>query len=140
MKATSLLAAALAAYTASAETVYLVNSFKGSETSSGMAYYDNNHSSANQARPQDYTDVVNGINVHWEGATVKGTFSSGVTFTSNIVADANNKEINQWAGSGSNGLKDFTCWKAGSPRGKPFLLYKVDGWEVYPIYFCRNNN
>ncbi|KAJ4017803.1 hypothetical protein NW752_001709 [Fusarium irregulare] len=105
-----------------------------------MAYYDNNHSSANQARPQDYTDVVHGRNVHWEGATVKGTFSSGVTFTSNIFADAANKDINQWAGSGSNGFKDFTCWKTGSPRGKPFLLYKVDGWEAYSIYFCRNNN
>ena len=74
MKTTYLIAAALAAYTASAETVYLVNSFKGSETSSGMAYYDNNHSSANQARPQDYTDVVQGRNVHWEGETVKGEY------------------------------------------------------------------
>ena len=64
MKTTPLLAASLAAYTASAETVYLVNCFKGSEISSGIAYYDNNHSSANQARPQDYTDVVHGRNVH----------------------------------------------------------------------------
>ncbi|CEI61421.1 unnamed protein product [Fusarium venenatum] len=141
MKITSLLTGIFAAHYASAELVYLVNSVKGNEISSGMAYYADGHSAENFAQPQDYTDVTHGSNVHWEGKPVKeqGNFSSGVSFTSNIFADAASKDLNQWAGSGNNGFKDFTCWKAYSNRGKPFLLYRVDGWEVYSIYFCRNN-
>ncbi|KAL4731230.1 hypothetical protein ACLX1H_000193 [Fusarium chlamydosporum] len=60
MKFTSFLAAAFAAHTVNAELVYLVNSKKGNEISSGMAYYADGHSVANGARPDDYTDVVHG--------------------------------------------------------------------------------
>lgn len=72
MKITSFLASVFAAHYASAEMVYLVNSVKGNEISSGMAWYADAGSAANLARPQDYTDVTHGSNVHWEGNPVKG--------------------------------------------------------------------
>ncbi|QPC70414.1 hypothetical protein HYE68_001166 [Fusarium pseudograminearum] len=142
MKITSFLTTIIAAHYASAEMVYLVNSVKGNEISSGMAYYADGHSAANLAQPDTYTDVTHGYNVHWEGNDVKGTFSSGVTFTSKIAADAASKTYNSWVGSGNNGYKDFTCWKTSNPGSSPSfsLLYRVDGWDVYSIYFCRNNN
>lgn len=74
MKITSFLTTAIAAHCASAEMVYLVNSVKGNEISSGMAYYADGHSAANLAKPDTYTDVTHGYNVHWEGNDVKGEF------------------------------------------------------------------
>ncbi|KAF4452388.1 myroilysin precursor [Fusarium albosuccineum] len=141
MKITSLLAAAfLGAQSVLAdEYVYLVNSQRGNEYSSGMAYYGDGHPASQQPRPDDYTDVTHGSNVHWEGQPVKGTFGTGVSFTSNIFADAAGKGPNAWAGTGNNGFQKFNCYKGTSPGGKPWLLYTVDGWSVYVIYFCRNN-
>ncbi|TVY59821.1 hypothetical protein Focb16_v003612 [Fusarium oxysporum f. sp. cubense] len=140
MKITSFLAALAGLQSVAAwEYVYLVNSRKGNEISSGMAYYGEGHSAANMAHPDDYVDIRHGSNIQWEGLSLKGTFGSGVSFTSNIFADAASKEINSWVGTGTNGYQKFNCYKGFSPRGSPFILYKIDGWDVYDIYFCMNN-
>ncbi|KAF4457680.1 myroilysin precursor [Fusarium austroafricanum] len=139
MKITSFLAALAGVQAASAlEYVFLVNSSKGGEISSGMAYYADNHSPGNGARPSDYTDVTHGSNIHWEGKAVKGTFGTGVSFTSNIFADAASKRANAWAGTATNGFRNFNCYKTSNPGEKPYVLYTVDGWSVYSIYMCRN--
>ncbi|KAF4339549.1 myroilysin precursor [Fusarium beomiforme] len=124
MKITSFLTAALfgAHAATAAESVYLVNSVKGNEISSGIAYYKDGHSATGGSRPDDYVDVVHGSNIIWEGRTVKGTFGSGVSFTSNIFADAAGKQIN-------------AC-----PGGKDWVLYTVDGWTVKVVYYCRPFN
>ncbi|KAJ4016161.1 hypothetical protein NW752_003280 [Fusarium irregulare] len=94
MKITSLLTSALIGSVAARDTIYLVNSYKGNEISSGMAYYADGHEQNGLSRPDDYVDVVHGSNVHWEGQNVKGTFGSGVSFTSSIFADAGGKQGN----------------------------------------------
>lgn len=74
MKFTSIAALLFGAQSATAvEYVYLVNSQRGSQASSGMAYYGDGHTAANQARPNDYIDVTRSTsNVIWEGQSVKG--------------------------------------------------------------------
>ncbi|KAM5354902.1 hypothetical protein ACJ41O_001548 [Fusarium nematophilum] len=140
MKITSLLTAALVGTQSvtAFEYLYLVNSQKGNEISSGMAYYGEGHTASGGRRPDDYTDVVHGTNVRWEGRSVNGTFRTGVTFTSKIFADAAGKGPNAWAGTGSNGFSKFNCYKETNP-GASRLLYTVDGWSVYSIYWCINN-
>ncbi|KAF5678636.1 myroilysin precursor [Fusarium circinatum] len=122
MKITAFLAAALASAVAASDSVYLVNSYKGSEISSGIAYYADGHPATGGSRPDDYVDVTHGSNVIWEGKTVKGTFGSGVSFTSNIFADAGSKQVN-------------AC-----PGGNNWVLYTVDGWTVNVVYYCNPFN
>ncbi|RSL59086.1 hypothetical protein CEP53_005944 [Fusarium sp. AF-6] len=140
MKFTSIAALLFGAQSATAlEYVYLVNSQRGNEYSSGMAYYGEGHTAANQARPDDYTDVTHGGNIHWEGQPVKGTFGTGVTFTSEIFANAASKRTNAWTGTGTNGFHNFNCYKSTDPGAPARVLYTVDGWSVYSIYWCINN-
>ncbi|KIL84961.1 hypothetical protein FAVG1_11831 [Fusarium avenaceum] len=139
MKLTSFFSTlAVVSYANADEGVYLVNSRKGNEISSGMAYYaDINHSHLQQ--PSAYTDVTHGDHIVWEGRRVTGNFNSGVSLTSTINADAFEKGNNAWVGSGNNGFKDFTCWKT-YERAKPVpLLYSVDGWSVFGVYRCSEN-
>ncbi|KAF5674603.1 myroilysin precursor [Fusarium denticulatum] len=88
MKITAFLTSALAGAVAARDSVYLVDPHNGSEVYSGIVYYTDGHSATGGSRPDDYVDVVHGSNIIWEGQMVKGTFSSGVSFTSNIFADA----------------------------------------------------
>jgi hypothetical protein len=74
MKITSFLTATLVGAAAARDTVYLVNSYKGNEISSGMAYYADGHEATGGSRPDDYVDVVHGSNIIWEGRAVKGKF------------------------------------------------------------------
>ncbi|KAF5670469.1 myroilysin precursor [Fusarium denticulatum] len=72
MKVTSFLTALVGAHSVGAyEYVYLVNSVKGNEVSSGMSYYGDKNPPGNMARPSDYTDVTHGTFTYWEGKTVK---------------------------------------------------------------------
>ncbi|CAM1507702.1 Fc.00g045500.m01.CDS01 [Cosmosporella sp. VM-42] len=141
MKITTFLTAALfgAQPVTAVEYVSLVNYQKGNEYSSGMAYYGEGHTASGPTRPDDYTDIVHGTNIHWEGQAVKGTFGSGVSFTSDIFADAAGKRGNAWAGTGTNCFHNFNCYKSSNPGSNPYLLYTVDGWNVYSIYWCINN-
>jgi len=75
MKIAAFLTSALAGAAAARDSVYLVNSYKGNEISSGIAYYADGHSATGGSRPDDYVDVVHGSNIIWEGQTVKGRFS-----------------------------------------------------------------
>jgi hypothetical protein len=75
MKIASFFTSALVGAAAARDTIYLVNSYKGNEVSSGMAYYGDGHESTGGSRPDDYVDVVHGSNVHWEGQPVKGRFA-----------------------------------------------------------------
>jgi hypothetical protein len=68
MKFTSFTAAlaGLTSVNAAWESIYLVNSRKGNEISSGCAYYVDN-AGAWGRRPDDYTDVTHGTHHVWEG-------------------------------------------------------------------------
>ncbi|KAI7758877.1 hypothetical protein ACKAV7_011489 [Fusarium commune] len=156
MKITAFLASAFVGAATAADTLYLVNSWKGNEISSGMAYYADGHEPSDGPRPDDYVDVTHGSHVIWEGQPVKGksfeslekaavdwqlgTFGTGVSFTSNIFADAASKHDNAWAGTGTNGYHTYNCWKRTGPVGKPVVLYTVDGWTVETVYYCRPFN
>lgn len=85
MKITAFLTSALVGAAAARDTIYLVNSYKGNEVSSGMAYYGDGHESTGGSRPDDYVDVVHGSNVHWEGQPVKGKFALLPHFGSNLT-------------------------------------------------------
>jgi hypothetical protein len=48
--------------------VYLVNSLRGNERSSGLAYYKNMRFGGNDGQqPDDYTDIVHGSLLDWSG-------------------------------------------------------------------------
>ncbi|KAF5566564.1 myroilysin precursor [Fusarium napiforme] len=139
MKVTSFLTALAGFHSVAAyEYVYLVNSVKGNEVSSGMAYYGDKNPPGNMVRPSDYTDVTHGTFTYWEGKAVKGKFRSGVTFTSQIAAGAVKMDLNAWAGTGSNGYKKFNCYKSIGRNKGAKVLYEVDGWKVYNVYNCIN--
>lgn len=76
MKITAFTSALVGAASA-ADTLYLVNSWKGNEISSGMAYYADGHDATGGtggSRPDDYVDVSHGSHIIWEGQPVKGKF------------------------------------------------------------------
>jgi hypothetical protein len=51
-----------------ADGVYLVNSLRGEEKSSGLAYYKNMRAGGNDGQlPDDYVDLVHGDLIKWEG-------------------------------------------------------------------------
>ncbi|KAF5648955.1 myroilysin precursor [Fusarium sp. NRRL 52700] len=143
MKITAFLTSAVIGVATAADTLYLVNSWKGNEISSGMAYYADGHDATGGiagSLPDDYVDVTHGSYATWEGQAVKGTFGTGVSFTSNIFADAASKHDNSWVGTGTNGYHTYNCWKRFGPAGKPVILYTVDGWNVQTLYWCRPFN
>lgn len=77
MKITALLTVTLVGAASAADTLYLVNSWKGNEISSGMAYYADGHDATGGtggSRPDDYVDVTHGSHIIWEGQPVKGKF------------------------------------------------------------------
>lgn len=151
MKVTSVIvAAALGAQVAYGEVVHLVNSYKGDSTSSGMAYYANGRNPPNQ--PNDYIDVHKPGFVLWEGQTVRGKlkhsstfrptrahclghFNSGVTFTSRINSPTPTK-AGAKAGTGDNEYKEWNCFKSVDSGATYPVLYTVDGWDVYSVYYC----
>lgn len=73
MKFTSFLSVLAAVQAVNAgESVYVVNSRKGNEVSSGFAYYADNKVSPWGRRPDDYTDVTHGSLRVWEGKRTTG--------------------------------------------------------------------
>ncbi|CAJ0546562.1 Ff.00g011890.m01.CDS01 [Fusarium sp. VM40] len=138
MKLTSFLGALATVEAVNAgESVYVVNSRKGNEVSSGFAYYADNKVSPWGRRPDDYTDVTHGSLRVWEGKRTTGRFSSGVSFYVDINADAYQQGYNAWVGGGNNGFKQFTCHKTHDRAVVVPTLYTVDGWTVQGIYWCR---
>jgi hypothetical protein len=77
MKFTSITAvlASVTAVSAGWESVYIVNSRKGNEISSGCAYYTDN-AGAWGRRPDDYVDVTHGRHHVWEGKRTACEFQS----------------------------------------------------------------
>ncbi|EKJ72297.1 hypothetical protein FPSE_07526 [Fusarium pseudograminearum CS3096] len=118
------------------ESIYIVNSRKGNEISSGCAYYQDN-AGAWGRRPDDYVDVTHGSHRVWEGKRTACRFNSGVTFNVDINADAYEQNNNAWVGGGNNGFKQFTCHKTHNRAVTVPTLYTVDGWTVQGIYWCR---
>jgi hypothetical protein len=73
MKFTSFLGALAAVQAVNAgESVYVVNSRKGNEVSSGFAYYADNRVSPWGRQPDAYTDVTHGSLRVWEGKRTTG--------------------------------------------------------------------
>ncbi|KAF4954335.1 hypothetical protein FGADI_5358 [Fusarium gaditjirri] len=134
MKITAFLASALVGIATAADTLYLVNSWRGNEISSGMAYYADGHDATGGtggSRPNDYVDVTHGSHIIWEGQAVKGTFGTGVSFTSNIFADAASKHDRM------HGLArapmGTICITAGSALGLLSTIagLLISGWDNY---------
>lgn len=81
MKITAFLTAAFVGAASAADTLYLVNSWKSNEISSGMAYYADGHDATGGtggSRPDDYVDVTHGSHIIWEGQPVKGKSVSSI--------------------------------------------------------------
>ncbi|PLN79306.1 hypothetical protein BDW42DRAFT_128906 [Aspergillus taichungensis] len=117
------------------ETIYLSNCVTtGSAYSkSGMFYYSASEDSQNGAPPSsgNYATVNGGSLVGWEGASVSGTFGSGVTFTSQIEGGAH--AAYSYSGSGSNGYRSFACYR----DNERLLFAGSEKWgKCYSVYYC----
>ncbi|OQO05246.1 hypothetical protein B0A48_09013 [Cryoendolithus antarcticus] len=110
--------------------VYLVNCFKGSEISSGVAYYSFLGSNDGQ-QPTAYIDVTKGSNVIWEGSPGSVSFPDGNTVNWAIVANAGSLGTYSHVGSARNKFESWNVYK-----DKYRLLYQVDGWSCYTVYWC----
>ncbi|PLB42673.1 3CxxC-type zinc finger protein [Aspergillus candidus] len=103
------------------ETIYLSNCVTtgAAYSKSGMFYYSASEDSQNGASPSsgNYATVNGGSLVGWEGATVSGTFGSGVTFTSKIEGGAH--AAYSYSGSGSNGSQMPAPNPNTHPKPKP---------------------
>ncbi|KAH6614481.1 hypothetical protein B0J18DRAFT_439436 [Chaetomium sp. MPI-SDFR-AT-0129] len=126
------------------EIVYLVNcrhltSCCGPEThSSHIAYYAASGQSHNGETPaNDNVCTVDSSNyAWWEQDGKKCTFPTGVTFTSHIDSDAQSRPLYSWSGWGSNGFKNWDCY-----RDDGHKLYEYSGpeWATVcsSVYYCK---
>ncbi|KAH7350893.1 hypothetical protein BKA65DRAFT_246865 [Rhexocercosporidium sp. MPI-PUGE-AT-0058] len=110
--------------------VYLVNCFKGDQISSGIAYYSFLGNNDGQ-QPTAYIDIAKGSNVTWEGSLGSGTFPDGNVVRWSIVANAGSLATYSNVGIASNLEEHWNVYK-----DKYRLLYEVDGWQCYTVYWC----
>ncbi|KAF2468692.1 uncharacterized protein BDR25DRAFT_264511 [Lindgomyces ingoldianus] len=112
--------------------VYLVNSIRGSERSSGLAYYKNMTFGGNDGQqPDDYVDIVHGELLNWEGQH-SGTFGNQTKFTTWINAGAAGLESGTMCGGASNEFRTMEIF-----RDKSRVLYEIDGWKVFTEFWCN---
>lgn len=114
------------------ETVYLTNC----GTQSEFSYYKNGHNSEDKSPPDDTCGFQTGNNspIIWENALRKCTFSSGVSFETNVVDPVN---FNEYAGPGwqrvpGKSAKMFDCFKDNQRT-----LYRRGGVNCGAFYWCN---
>ena len=129
--------------------VYLVNCFKGNERSSGIAWYKNLGNNDGK-QPDAYIDTQKGGNTIWEGTPGSGknfvkwscekylltVHTLAIFPDKNIVAwqidpNAQTEATYALVGSAKN---NFELWNV--YKDKYRLLYEVDGWQCYTVYWC----
>lgn len=112
--------------------VYLVNSIRGNEKSSGLAYYKNMRFGGNDGQqPDDYTDIVHGELLQWQGYH-QGRFGNGTVFESWINDNAASQPTSALVGGATNGFTNFEIY-----RDHSRVLYEVDGWKVFTEFWCN---
>jgi hypothetical protein len=111
--------------------VYFVNCTRGSEVSSGLAYYKQLRDGGNDGQqPDDYVDVVHGSFTSWERSGSQ-IFSNGTNFSWNILPAAQQAQFLAPVGSASNTFNNYVVYK---DNGR--VLYTVDGFECRTLYWC----
>jgi hypothetical protein len=108
-----------------------VNSTKGTQKSSGFAYYSaigNNEGT----QPQEYIDILEGGSVVWEGNAFSGTFKNGTTFFVIVDLDGQSTKQDGACGSGHSNSRNMTVYKDDF-----HVIYWVDGWSVHAVYYCK---
>ena len=130
--------------------VYLVNSFNGTRSSSGFAWYSNIGSRQPGQRPDAYIDIQNTGVVTWEGGNFQGKlfavllcvtvpltyqpsgiFVDGNVFKASVDGNAATKPKNVQVGNASNNSRSFKIF-----HGDLGDIYSIDGWNVVDIYQC----
>jgi hypothetical protein len=112
--------------------VYLVNSVKGNEISSGYAYYSELGWNNLGKQPQAYINVIQGKYQTWESHTIFGTFADGDVFSSTVSANAPSAKYGAPCGTAANKYRPMTIYKDDYK-----LLYEVDGWQVHAVYWAQ---
>ncbi|KAL2194267.1 hypothetical protein P885DRAFT_43442 [Corynascus similis CBS 632.67] len=125
------------------EIIYLINCRRDVSCctpqthSSHIAYYPASGQSQNGEVPSSSNlCTVDANNYAWWEQDGKGcTFTTGVTFTSHIDSDAQSRPLYSWSGWGTNGFKNFDCFR---DNGRE--LYRTSGPEwanrCNSIYYC----
>ncbi|KAH8892943.1 hypothetical protein GQ53DRAFT_718552 [Thozetella sp. PMI_491] len=120
-----------------AEEIHLVNCDGAPWRFSSIAYYAGSPNGNPPASDNLCNFALTGFTT-WEGATLKRTFTTGVTVTTHIKANAQNEDLWAEVGSVSNGFKTFTCYK-----DDKHLLWQTGGVEggefCRSIYYCLPN-
>lgn len=121
-------------YAPGGQGIYLLNCYRGSEASSGVAFYWQLRDGGNWGqRPDDYVDVTHGSLTDFSTAgsvvfpSTNTKFSwSGFDNTGGALADY------AAPGVANNGYVNFWIYKD-KPTNN--LLYSVDGWDCYSQYW-----
>ncbi|KAK4234942.1 hypothetical protein C8A03DRAFT_46812 [Achaetomium macrosporum] len=104
---------------------------------SHIFYYANSASSQNGNAPSnDNQCTVSGDNyAWWENGSPHCSFPTGVTFTAHIDADAQSRPLYSWAGWGSNGYKNWNCYK---DNGRQLFTTSGPEWSetCTSVYYC----
>jgi len=111
--------------------VYLVNSIKGNQISSGFAWYRDFKNSQGQ-QPGAYIDIKKDGYFTWEGAIGKGTFADGNIFECLVASDAATKSTGTIVGAAGNKFRSFTVYKSDY-----HVVYTIDGWAVHAVYYAE---
>ncbi|KAJ6438799.1 Iterative polyketide synthase afoE [Purpureocillium lavendulum] len=115
------------------EGIHLVNCYYGPQPVSLVVYYsDDSHPVI--PPPQNACRKSTGSYFYWEtGKDETCRFSTGVTFKFNIEVVAQAPGVGDYSavGYGSNGFKDFNCYK----DVKPTLYVDQTGY-CESIYYC----
>ncbi|KAH6649382.1 hypothetical protein F5144DRAFT_4192 [Chaetomium tenue] len=105
--------------------------------SSRIAYYPVSGQSQNGEQPAANNEcTVDSSNyTWWEQDGKHCSFPTGVTFTTHIDSDAQSRPLYSWSGWGTNGFKNFNCYRDNGRK-----LYERSGPEwaflCNVVYYC----
>ncbi|PNP84150.1 hypothetical protein FNYG_02838 [Fusarium nygamai] len=139
MKVTAFIVAMVGAVSVNAaddDSYFIVNSRRGNEVSSGVAWYSNRNNAWGR-QPQNYVDVEHGVVRKWEGQQTEAYFKDGSWFKVNIDHLGYDKAAGEHVGFGWNKWRSFNCYKTHNRAVVVPTLYRVEDWNVQGIYECK---
>ncbi|KAK4150606.1 hypothetical protein C8A00DRAFT_17900 [Chaetomidium leptoderma] len=123
------------------EIVYLSNCVhatsccNGDTYTSGIFYYPASGQSGSAPAASNQCTVTTDNYAWWEQDGRQCSFSTGVTFTTHIDSDAQSRPLYSWSGWGTNGYKNFNCY-----RDNGHKLFATSGPEwantCSSVYYC----